>query len=217
MGKLKDLKGCVFHKLTVLRYEGLNRFNQAMWLCWCECGDMTSVRGSALIAGTTKSCGCHKRAGQYNVVHGHKRTTGQSRAYSSWCNMKGRCTNPNLPQFKDWGGRGITYCKRWETFENFLSDMGEPPEGYTLDRKDNDKGYCKSNCRWADKSTQRRNSRRHMVWVEIEGERMILKDAVAKHKVVSYQSAVNRIHKGWTPEDAVLTPYKRVDNKGYRP
>lgn len=131
--------------------------------------------------------------------------------------MKARCDNPNTPQYKDYGGRGVTYDLRWVKFEAFLAEMGEPPPKMTLDRINNNKGYEKSNCRWADRVTQRRNSRGHMVWVTIGDEVLILKDAVKKCKIVSYQSAVNRIHRGWSPEKAVLTPYTRSDHKGYRP
>lgn len=70
-----------------------------------------------------------------------------------------RCTNERNPAYKNYGGRGITVCKRWLKFENFLADMGLRPRGLTLDRKDNDRGYCKSNCRWTTWSVQQNNRR----------------------------------------------------------
>lgn len=73
--------------------------------------------------------------------------------------MKARCTNLDLPQWKDYGGRGITFCDRWKSFANFASDMGEKPKGLTLDRIDNDLGYGPLNCRWATRHEQRINSR----------------------------------------------------------
>lgn len=83
-----------------------------------------------------------------------------TRTHSVWMNMKARCNNPKHPQYKDYGGRGITYDLRWESYLNFLADMGEKPEGKSLDRfPDNDDNYCKSNCRWATREEQQRNTR----------------------------------------------------------
>lgn len=86
--------------------------------------------------------------------------------YNSWCSMIQRCTNPNLPDFKHWGGRGITVCERWRCivprgtgFKNFVTDMGMRPPGYTLDRINNDGNYEPGNCRWATRKEQRANSR----------------------------------------------------------
>jgi hypothetical protein len=79
----------------------------------------------------------------------------QRRTYTSWRKMIDRCTNKNHPQYKDYGGRGIGVCKRWlGRFSDFLHDMGPRPEGKTLDRINNDEGYCKKNCRWATKQQQ---------------------------------------------------------------
>lgn len=79
--------------------------------------------------------------------------------YSTWRGMRGRCNNPHRHNFHNYGGRGITICSRWENFENFLADMGERPEGHTLDRIDPDGNYEPRNCRWADAKTQRANKR----------------------------------------------------------
>lgn len=77
-----------------------------------------------------------------------------------WVNMKQRCDNSKHPQYKDYGGRGISYCKEWQIFNNFLQDMGERPNGLTLDRVDNNGNYCKMNCRWATWAEQRANQRK---------------------------------------------------------
>ena len=90
-----------------------------------------------------------------NYKHGYHRTP----TYYSWYGMKVRCTWKKHPYYKDYGGRGIIYDPTWESFENFLRDMGERPEDLELDRKDNNLGYFKENCRWAPKWLQMVNTR----------------------------------------------------------
>lgn len=81
--------------------------------------------------------------------------------YNSWDCMKQRCKNPNNKAYKNYGGRGITYDKRWEDFENFIKDMGVRPKGKTLERIDVNKNYCKENCKWATRLEQQHNMRVH--------------------------------------------------------
>ena len=88
--------------------------------------------------------------------------------YWVWRSMRDRCHNPNFKQWKDYGGRGIRICPEWDSFDQFVSDMGPRPDGYSLDRVDNDSDYCPSNCRWASRREQQRNQRR-AVFVTIDG------------------------------------------------
>lgn len=126
------------------------------------------------------------------------------RTYQIWVNMKQRCTNPNNARYADYGGRGITLCKRWFKFENFLADMGLPPEKHTLDRIDNEKGYSKSNCRWATYAVQNKNSRRAK-HIKIGKQSMCINDW-CRVTGITYGLYKARIKRGWEQHKALTTP-----------
>lgn len=141
------------------------------WLCNCRCGKLKSIATDSLRSGRVRSCGCLRREKTiarsigctHNIKHGHNRRGKKTREHAVWGAMIQRCMNPNHPRWKDYGGRGIKVCKRWRKFENFLKDMGPMPIGLSLDRfPDNDGDYKKSNCRWATREQQQRNSRRYL-------------------------------------------------------
>lgn len=103
------------------------------------------------------------------------------REYRVWWDMVNRCTKPNTKRYEDYGGRGIAVCPEWMTFDGFYRDMGDRPSAdYSLERINNDGNYCKENCRWATRPDQYRNRRRN-VWVVVDGERLVQKDAQAKY------------------------------------
>lgn len=130
--------------------------------------------------------------------------------YEAWKNMRQRCNNPNRPQYKDWGGRGITVCKRWDSFANFLADMGTRPKGMSLDRKDNNKGYSKSNCRWATRTEQAVNRRMTIGLFTYQTETKTLAEWSRDSRcVVTIRTLVNRVRTGWLFEQALTTPRSR--------
>ncbi len=149
-------KGDKFNFLTAIKFKHKNKNYQQYWIFRCDCGKEKIINISSVKMGKTKSCGClHKKILTTHGMYG-------TRTYTSWVAMKERCFNPNNKRYKDYGGRGITVCPRWLKFENFFEDMGDRPQGKTLDRKNNDKGYCKSNCRYATPTEQNNNKRNNL-------------------------------------------------------
>jgi hypothetical protein len=133
----------------------------------CQCGNEFETAVKSLQNGHTKSCGCLRKKAliNKNTKHG----LSDMYEYSLWLNMKQRCTNPNFKYFKDWGGRGITLCEEWFSFEKFYVDMGKQPnKRMGIDRIDNNKGYSKENCRWATQKTQN-NNKRNNLYIEYKG------------------------------------------------
>ena len=156
--RIVDMVGKKYGGLTVFDRAGSSKDGKARWLCLCECGNKSTINGTSLRRGLTKSCGClqKERLGNSRRTHGR----GESPEYKSWCNMKTRCYNKNDKAFSRYGGSGIVMCDSWvSSFENFFEDMGERPTGTSIDRIDNNKGYCKENCKWSTPSEQANNQR----------------------------------------------------------
>ena len=165
-----DLTGQRFGRLSVIASAGVvltGKTNKkfSLWLCRCECGNETKVRGIKLRSGHTSSCGClsRERASTSKLRHGeNSRRHGMTAEYRCWAAVKTRCMNPKASGYDQYGGRGIQVCDRWKTFENFLADMGRKPSPeHSIDRyPDGDGNYEPGNCRWATKSEQRLNQRK---------------------------------------------------------
>jgi hypothetical protein len=123
--------------------------------------------------------------------------------------MRDRCRNPKHRAYKNYGGRGITVCERWNSFENFYADVGDRPSPkHSIDRIDNDLGYEPGNVRWADQKTQSRNSRRNRL-VAINGETLCLQDW-AERMGLGRCTIYDRLRRGWSIERALTTPPARA-------
>lgn len=191
----------VFGRLTALEEVATGD-----WLCQCTCGSKVVVRWHRLLSGNNKSCGCLKRSVLGDRVRRHGRSnsriTGYSdRAYGVWQAMKDRCSNPNRKDYHRYGGRGISVCERWLSFENFLADMGEPPEGKTLDRLDNDRGYSPDNCAWRTRKEQSHNST-CIKYITIGGETKPLRAWLALYGT-SRNQYYSRLRKGYSEIQAL--------------
>jgi hypothetical protein len=203
----KDLSGQKFNLWTVLHRAENSPSGQVRYLCRCECGTEAMVHAYVLRKGHSKSCGCAKIEFHTKrlTTHGHASAgVKRSGTYRSWAAMLSRCTDENSADYKRYGARGISVCQHWSKFESFLADMGEKPTGCSIDRIDNDAGYSPSNCRWANKKQQARNTRNNTM-ITINGASRCISEwsevSGIKSSSISY-----RLNNGWCPEDAVFHP-----------
>ncbi len=168
-------------------------------LCKCKCEIIKPVRESRLLSGETSQC-----SDCAHTTHGKCYT----RVYCIWYTMIQRCTNPKAKKYSNYGGRGITVCNKWKTFEGFYQDMGDPPtDKHTLDRKNNDLGYSKGNCRWATPIEQGRNTRRNRM-ITYQGQTKCIAEWASITKI-NERTIHNRIYRsGWPVERALTEPPK---------
>lgn len=169
--KAKDLTGKRYGAWTVVesagKSPGLSRIN--LWKCKCDCGNESIVYVTVLNGGKSTCCkDCQRvKTAAARTTHG----MAYSPTYISWKSMLARCENPNAPDYAKYGGAGVSVCEDWHKFELFVLDMGIRPEGKTLDRIDNAKGYTVDNCKWSTPKQQAEN-RRSNKYVEFKGEKM---------------------------------------------
>lgn len=210
MSNFNDLSGKKFGRLTVVDLARRERGNfsgtRLVWNCVCECGALRTVSGNSLTTGNTRSCGCLHR--DVNRARLKKHGNWSHPLYPTWQGMMARCNKPTDSKYDLYGGRGIYVDSAWHDFKVFASDVGERPEGKTLDRIDNDGPYAKWNCRWADVYTQANNKR---------GRRKILFNGrETTVKALSVEYGVNlhtlwtRVQKGWPIEEAVGLKERRT-------
>jgi len=190
-GRSKDERGNVYDRLTVIEFADSDGTG-LRWLCRCECGKTTIVRGSSLRNGHTVSCGC-KSASENGLS-----TTPEHRI---WRAMHNRCYNTNHTHYQYYGGRGIAICDRWrESFAAFLEDMGPKPfPEATIDRfPDNDGNYEPGNCKWSTRKEQSQNTRTTKM-LTYNGVTLCQSDW-ARKLGITYQTLNWRIKQGWPLE-----------------
>lgn len=164
MGQYIDLTGIKFARLAVIErdmsYPPATGGKSVFWRCFCDCMRTVSVRGAKLKNGETTSCGCARNDAIRRTATTHKMTG--TKIYRIWKGMISRCTYPSSTSYPWYGARGITVCSKWRSFENFYADVGDPPPGKSLDRRDNNGNYEPGNCRWATKEEQTTNRRKRV-------------------------------------------------------
>ncbi len=202
-----DFIGKRFGRLVVTAVR--REIPRVLWaITACDCGNPKDVRLHSLLRGHTRSCGCLRReiTSARMSTHGNSRPLNRTSEYVIWTNMKQRCTNPDNPAFRNYGGRGITVSERWiHSFDNFLADMGKrPSDVHEIERRDNENGYCPDNCYWATPQQQARNKRTSR-YFEHAGQRMILDDW-AKQVGISRKTLTTRLRDGWSVARTLTEP-----------
>lgn len=179
-----------FGRLVTVADVGRAADGHRLWSCACDCGASCIRQSNNLQVPATASCGC--AATEIHSAHGMR----YSSTYSSWQAAKRRCESPDNKDYPRYGARGIRMCERWrDSFEAFLADMGERPQGTSLDRWPSNTGnYEPGNCRWATAQEQARN-RHNSTWVEWKGVRTHLSD-VAASLGITFGAAFNRLQRG---------------------
>jgi len=210
-----DNTGKKFGRLTVIGFSHFNqespRVKRSIWNCKCDCGTMVEICGKRMRNGTTLSCGCLRRetTTKKNFIHGSAKRGKLSPEYNTWCEMIRRTENKNCEGFKNYGHRGISMCHEWRrSFPVFFKDMGpKPSPKHSIERKDNNKGYSKANCKWAVRHEQARNKRNNRNFVH-EKTSYCLTD-LAEKIGIKKTTFYSRLKRGWSLEKAINTPVRK--------
>ena len=200
----KDLTGKRFGRWIVLRFaRKCPKTSRSFWLCRCDCGKEKAVFGGSLNRGVSVSCGCLTSELNKARLTTHGRTG--TFEYTVWQNMINRCYNPKVKEYRFYGARGITVCRKWrESFSEFLADVGEAPPNTQLDRENNNRGYEPGNVRWTDKLTQANNTRSNR-FIVLDGRRLTVAQWSRETGILSGTISA-RLEMGWSERRAVTEP-----------
>jgi hypothetical protein len=208
MSRTIDLTGQRFGRLVVLHRAPCKTPGRARWAVLCDCGTQKAVNGKELRNGDTSSCGCLHRemVGDQFRVHGEH----GSAEFWAFHNAKCRCNNPNLPEYQNYGGRGIEFC--FDSMEQFILEVGRrPTPEHSLDRIDVDGNYAPGNVRWATRNVQA-NNRRNNRKLTFQGKTQGI-TAWEKELGLSRCAIRNRLKNGWSVDEALGTPPLRLRRK----
>lgn len=191
---------------TVVSFAGTDRRRRAYWQCRCKCGTERAVPQSCLLLNKSQGCGCTRLANlrKSRIVHDKRRTM----EYGVWSSMIGRCHNENDQAFHNYGGRGIIVCQRWrDSFSAFLEDMGPRPSAkHSIERRENNSGYCPNNCYWATRKEQANNKRNNdRRWYKGEEKTV---PQWAEYAGMHTETLRNRLRTGKTMVEAMETPVR---------
>lgn len=187
-----------FSRLTVVDISHKDKRGVVLLLCICDCGKIVRQYVHNLVTGKALSCGC------YNIEAARLRSTKHgcvnSGLYNIWKAMLYRCNNEKAINYKHYGGRGISVCKRWHDVRNFVEDMKHGyMEGLTIERIDANGDYCIENCTWVTRAEQNRN-KRNSRYVVVEGKKLTITDA-AKNYGVNITTLWRKLNKGLSIEE----------------
>ena len=213
--KLENIVGLTSGILTVIKETApknldSNKYTRRFVVCKCQCGNIIecSLKSIKSKARPRQSCGClHKKALKEGLNKQHGKTN--TRTYRIWKGLKQRCNNSNDPDFNNYGGRGITYCASWNSFEVFLKDMGECPDNCSIERLDVNKDYCKENCIWIPLKDQAYNkTSTKLSWDAVNDIRTYYKSCLTKKQCAEYASVKYDI--------GFYYVYKILNNKAWK-
>lgn len=202
-----NLIGQKFGKLTVLKFIGNDKYNNRIWECICECGNITKVNSCSLRSNNTKSCGCLIKEVSSKIGLNNKKDfiMSQTKIYRIWDGICQRCLNPKTIKYKNYGGRGIKICDEWlndsQVFYDWAINNGYK-EGLSIERVDNNGNYEPNNCKWATVKEQNNNTR-HNVLIAFEGKVQNI-EQWAYEKGINHKTLWARVRKyGWSVEKAL--------------